>query len=66
MERCELPLGLTALACAIAEQIQDNDELALTSAILVQLGDNLALIAAQRAVCSIADSPGEASPAVAS
>jgi len=59
MERCELPLGLTALACAIAEQIQDDDELALTSAILVQLGDNLALIAAQRAVCAAAGSPNK-------
>ena len=58
MERCELPLGLSALACAIADQIDDVDELALTSAILVLLGDNLALIAAQRTVCT----PGEQQP----
>ena len=63
MERCELPLGLSALACAIADQIDDVDELALTSAILVLLGDNLALIAAQRAVCSPTEHQPEVQPA---
>lgn len=57
MERCELPLGLAALSCAIAAKIDDPDELAMTSAILVLLGDNLALIAAQRAMCQQAAEP---------
>lgn len=49
------PLALTttvnALAVAIAEKLNDG-ELALTAAILVQLGDTLATIAAQRGACS--------------
>ena len=49
------PLALTttvnALAVAIAEQL-GNEELSLVGAILVQLGDTLATIAAQRAACS--------------
>lgn len=49
------PLALTttvnSLAVAIAGQLNDK-ELALTAAILVQLGDTLATIAAQRAICS--------------
>lgn len=49
------PLALTttvnSLAVAIAGQLNDG-ELALTAAILVQLGDTLATIAAQREICS--------------
>lgn len=49
------PLALTtmvnSLAVAIAGQLND-EELALTAAVLVQLGDTLATIAAQRAICS--------------
>lgn len=49
------PLALTtmvnSLAVAIANQLGDG-ELGLTAAILVQLGDTLATIAAQRALCS--------------
>ena len=53
MKNCD-PLALTTavntLAVAIAEQLSDDD-LGLTAAILVQLGDTLATIAAQRARC---------------
>lgn len=49
MKNCD-PLALTTavntLAVAIAEQLSDDD-LGLTAAILVQLGDTLATIAAQ-------------------
>ena len=49
------PLALTAtvnsLAVAIAGKLSD-EELDLTAAILVQLGDTLATISTQRAFCS--------------
>ena len=49
------PLALTtmvnSLAVAIARQLSD-EELDLTAAILVQLGDTLATISTQRAFCS--------------
>ena len=48
------PLALTtavnSLAVAIAAQLND-DELNMAAAILTQLGDTLATIAAQRAIC---------------
>lgn len=51
--RCD-PLALTtavnSLAVAIAAQL-NNDELSLTAAVLTQLGDTLATIAAQRGIC---------------
>nr|WP_325184142.1 DUF6774 domain-containing protein [uncultured Oscillibacter sp.] len=50
------PLALTTavntLAAAVASRLDDRD-LALTAAILVQLGDTLATIAAQRARCAV-------------
>lgn len=49
------PLALTtminSLAVAVAGQLND-EELTLTAAVLVQLGDTLATIAAQRGLCS--------------
>jgi hypothetical protein len=48
---CALPLGISALACAIAEEIDDANDLALLAALLVQLGDTLTSIAAVRAAC---------------
>ena len=49
------PLALTttvnSLAVAIAGRLND-EELDLTAAILVQLGDTLATISTQRAICS--------------
>lgn len=51
MDGCALPLGVSALACAIAREIPDASSLALLSAVLTQLGDTLATIAAQQALC---------------
>lgn len=50
MNPCELTASVTALANTIALQT-DNSELALLSAVFVLLGDTLATIAAQRALC---------------
>jgi hypothetical protein len=58
MELCD-PLALTTavntLAVAIAGQLED-EELDLLAAILTQLGDTLATVAAQRACCGQGDS----------
>lgn len=48
MGNCTLPVGVSALACAIAECIPETEDLLLLAAVLVQLGDTLATIAAQR------------------
>ena len=45
-----LTTTLNTLAAAVACRIEDDGELALLAAMLVQLGDTLATIAAQRAV----------------
>lgn len=45
---CAVPAGVTALACAVAEQVPSIDDLALLAAVFTQLGDTLALIAVQR------------------
>lgn len=50
MNSCELTASITAAANAIAQKLSD-DELSLLSAVLVLLGDTLATIAAQRAIC---------------
>lgn len=47
---CELTASVTALANALACRLDEN-ELNLLGAVLVQLGDTLATIAAQRAMC---------------
>ena len=51
MNSLELTSAVTALANAIACRLS-TDELALLSGILVQLGDTLATIAAQQALCN--------------
>ncbi len=51
MNSCELTASITAAANAIACKLSD-EELSLLSAVLVQLGDTLATIAAQRGVCN--------------
>ena len=51
MSACELTASITAAANAIACKL-DDDELALLAAVLVQLGDTLATIATQRAICN--------------
>ena len=50
MNPCELTATITAVANAIACRF-GNDELTLIAAGLVQLGDTLATIATQRAIC---------------
>lgn len=56
MNPCELSVGVTALANAIAAQLGEA-ELNLLAAVLTQLGDTLATIAAQRALCSGQSNP---------
>lgn len=53
MNTCELTASITAAANAIACKLSDDD-LSLLSAVLVQLGDTLATIATQRAICESA------------
>lgn len=48
MDSCSLPLTVSALAVAIAQNL-DDEELALISSLFVLLGDTLATIGAQRA-----------------
>jgi hypothetical protein len=50
MNDCILPVGVSALACAIAAEIEDSDDLSLLAALFTQLGDTLATIAAQRGI----------------
>ncbi|MBQ9460665.1 MAG: hypothetical protein IJU51_01935 [Clostridia bacterium] len=50
MNPCELTASVTAIANAIASRLCDDD-LSVLAAVLVQLGDTLATIAAQRAIC---------------
>ena len=50
MDSLELTGAITALANAIACRLT-VDEMALVASIFVQLGDTLATIAAQRALC---------------
>ena len=50
MNACELTAAITAAANTIACKM-DTDELTLLAAILTQLGDTLAVIAAQRSLC---------------
>ena len=51
MNPCELTTSITAIANVVADKLND-DELAVLAAILVQLGDTLATIATQRAICT--------------
>ena len=50
MNPCELTASVTAAANAVACKLSDDD-LTLLAAVLVQLGDTLATIATQRAIC---------------
>ena len=51
MTSTELIVSITAAAVAIAADIPDNAQLAVAAAAFVQLGDTLAVIAAQRDLC---------------
>ena len=50
MNPCGLTASITAAANAIASKLS-IEETALLAAVLVQLGDTLATIAAQRTIC---------------
>lgn len=52
LNECELTIGISILANAIASNIDDNDLLALISCVVSQLGDSLATISAQRTLCN--------------
>lgn len=52
MNSCELTAAVTAIANTLACRLSD-DELVILSAVLVQLGDTLALIAAHRDICGV-------------
>ena len=54
MNSLELTAGITALANSLARNLSLN-ELALVSALLVQLGDTMGTIAAERALCNEAE-----------
>jgi len=47
MNECGLPVTISVLACAIADN-KSSDEISLLAAIFTQLGDTLATIATQR------------------
>lgn len=51
MNPCELTVSVTALANMISCHFND-EELSVISSILVQLGDTLATISAQKALCN--------------
>ncbi|MBS5064940.1 MAG: hypothetical protein KHZ58_14310 [Hungatella hathewayi] len=51
MQSCEFVLSISALACAIAKD-KTPEELGLMAAAFSQLGDTLATIAAQDALCA--------------
>lgn len=50
MNSCQLTTSITAVANAIAKGLS-VEETTLLAAVLVQLGDTLATIATQRAIC---------------
>lgn len=52
MGDCALPVGISALACAIADAIPNQADLVLLAAVFTQLGDTLATIAAQQSACN--------------
>lgn len=52
MEPCSLPVLSGVAAGWIACHVQDDAELSLLAALLTQLGDSLAVIAASRAACA--------------
>lgn len=51
MKSCDLAMTITALACCIAEN-RTTDEIDLLAVIFTQLGDSLATISFQEALCA--------------
>lgn len=50
MNGCELTTSISALASLLASRLSDS-ELALTAAVLTQLGDTLATLSVQKELC---------------
>ena len=48
--KCTLPIGISAIACALAEKIDDDDELTMIALALDQLSDTLSILIAQRVI----------------
>ena len=53
MNGCELAIAVTALASAVAAQIEDDADLSILAAAATQFGDSLTTIAAWRARCAV-------------
>ena len=51
MQSCDLVMSISAIACCIAKNCSD-EEISLLAAVFSQLGDCLATIEAQSAVCT--------------
>lgn len=47
----QLAFSATAIAIAIAKEVDNNDDLNILASLFTVIGDNLALIAAQRQAC---------------
>lgn len=47
----ELTLAASTIAIAIAKEIEDDNELNVLANLILAIGGNLAMIAAQRAAC---------------
>ncbi len=58
MDPCTITAAVTALANALASRF-DDESLSLLSAMLVQLGDTLATIAARRSICNATGQVGK-------
>ena len=54
MKPCELTASVTAVSNALACKFND-EELTILASVLVQLGDTLVTIVAQRAICEKAE-----------
>ena len=58
MNSCQLTASITAVANAISSKL-NIEETTLLATVLVQLGDTLATIATQRAICEAKDDKGK-------
>ncbi len=58
MNSCQLTASITAVANAISSKL-NIEETTLLATVLVQLGDTLATIATQRAICEEKDDKGK-------
>ena len=59
---CSLVAGITAIACALAEKIENEEELELLASALTQLADTLNTIVAQRELFEAAPETVERPP----